>query len=178
MGGDKEEEEPTVVEEVAHNKETVSTPIETQGIIPIATSPENQSLDSNEGVIKKYMVASAANRKRKEIEEEEEVKPLIRKKQMVSQGLEQLVEPSKDATKDKKPKNADAANNLESAVATTSFDRIAAKLAKKKVKVRKELKPLRKKAKKVAKAIAASNKESLKETQAHSNAETYLPPDP
>lgn len=137
MGGDKEEEEPTVVEEVAHNKETVSTPIETQGIIPIATSPENQSLDSNEGVIKKYMVASAANRKRKEIEEEEEVKPLIRKKQTVSQGLEQLVEPSKDATKDKKPKNADAANNLESAVATTSFDRIAAKLAKKKVKVRK-----------------------------------------
>ena len=69
-GGDKEGE-------AAYSKEDVGEQRETQGSIPASMSPEEMTLDSNEGPIGKIVMAAEAKRKR--VEEEEEV-PLLRKK--------------------------------------------------------------------------------------------------
>lgn len=112
----------------------MSEPIETQGVAPAILSPEDQPLDSNEGPIKEYVVARETKRQRTEKEEEEEGAQLVRKKQKVSHEM------SKDAAKDKKSKNIVPANSLEFVVATSSFDRLTTKLAKKSAKLKKKLK--------------------------------------
>lgn len=118
----------------AHSKEIMSEPIETQGVAPAILIPEDQPLDSSERPIKEYVVARETKRQRTEKEEEEEGAQLVRKKQKVSHEM------SKDAAKDKKSKNVVLANSLEFVVATSSFDRLATKLAKKSAKLKKKLK--------------------------------------
>ena len=71
--------------EATYNKEVVGEPFETQRSVPASISPEEMTLDSNEGPIRKVMLTAEAKRGR---EEEEEVVPLLRKKRRVSKKLQ------------------------------------------------------------------------------------------
>lgn len=57
------------------------------------------------------MAASTTKRKGNESEEDTKGAPLLRKRRKVSQGPEQLVEPSKNAAKDKEPVNVEGEGN-------------------------------------------------------------------
>lgn len=83
----KEGEAQPIVEELACSKEIMSEPMETQGADPTATSLEDRVMDSNEGLIKEYVMASEAKRKRKD---EEEVTSLKRKRKKVLQGPKKI----------------------------------------------------------------------------------------
>lgn len=48
-----------VEEESAHSKKNVGITVEMQGSIPTESSPKDQSLDSNDGPIKEYVVVAA-----------------------------------------------------------------------------------------------------------------------
>lgn len=82
-GGDKEGE-------AAYSKEVIGEPRETQGCVPASISPEEMTLDSNEGPIRKVVMAAEAKRKR---EEEEEVVPLLRMKSRKPQRKETVLGP-------------------------------------------------------------------------------------
>ena len=143
-GGDKEGE-------AAYSKEVVGEPHEMQGSVPVSISPEEMTLDSNEGQIRKVVMAAEAKRGR---EEEEEVVPLLRKKRRVSQ----------ETAKDEEPKSAEQGDGPESPIWATSFDRLAAKMKKKRAKLTKELRALRNGAEKIAKD-ALSSKEACREVR-------------
>lgn len=108
--GNKGEAQP-IVEELTHIKEIVSELMETQVADHAATSSKDRAMDSNEGLIKEYAVATEVKRKRKD---EKEVTPLMRKKKKVSQRSKKSIEPARKAAKDKESGNEEQANSPES----------------------------------------------------------------
>lgn len=66
-------------------------------------------------------------------------------------------------------------NNPESAIATTSFDQLAEKMAKKRAKLRKELKALHKGTENIAKVATAKSKRPREEAPVGEGASTQLP---
>ena len=127
-------------------------------------SPEERTLDSNEGPIGNVVMAAEAKRKR--VEEEEKV-PLLRKKRRVSPKI----------AEDEEPKNTDQRDRPESPVAATSFDQLAEKERTKRAKWRKELRALRKGVETIAKDALVRTK-ARKEVRPQEGGETQVLPDP
>lgn len=142
-----------VKEELVRSKEVMSELIETQGSVPAEMGPKDRPLDSNDGLIKDYVVVVATKKRRYEFEEEEEATLLKRKKWKVSKGPEQPVKPLEDIAKDKESENAERA------------------------KLRNELKALLKEANKYASSASSKDPREEARVKEERNAEEYLPLD-